>query len=116
MPGHAIAQPNSESIDNYLKAILALGGPQERLVAGKELAQHLCVAPTSVTNMLQKLAALPVSSVQYEIHRGVRLSAAGRKRALEIVRHHRLIETFLFEILAIIYLVKRMDGDTLRLP
>ncbi|MGA7524455.1 MAG: metal-dependent transcriptional regulator [Acidobacteriaceae bacterium] len=99
MPTRAKPQPNSESIDNYLKAILALGGSQERRVAGKELADHLHVAPASVTNMLQKLATLPEPPVLYEIHRGVRLSAAGRRRALEIVRHHRLIETFLFEFL-----------------
>ena len=99
MQGHAKAQTNSESVDNYLKAILALGGQQDRLVTGKELAEHLHVAPASVTNMLQKLAALPEPPVIYEMHRGVRLSAAGRKRALEVVRHHRLIETFLFEVL-----------------
>lgn len=99
MPPRAQPRPNSESIDNYLKAVLALGGQQERLVTGKELAQHLHVAPASVTNMLQKLAALPASPVLYEMRRGVRLSPAGRKRALEIVRHHRLIETFLFRLL-----------------
>jgi len=90
---------NTESIDNYLKAILALSGPRERLVAGKELADYLHVAPASVTNMLQKLAALPQPPVDYEMHRGVRLSGSGRRRALEIVRHHRLIETFLYEVL-----------------
>lgn len=99
MPVRAKAQPNTESIDNYLKAILALGGQQERLVTGKELAEHLHVAPASITNMLQKLAALPEPPVVYEMHRGVRLSTTGRKRALEILRHHRLIETFLFEVL-----------------
>lgn len=93
------AHPNSESVDNYLKAILALGGPEERRVSGKELADHLQVAPASVTNMLQKLAASQQPPVDYEMHRGVRLSPAGKKRALEIVRHHRLLETFLYEVL-----------------
>ena len=37
--------------------------------------------------------------VVYERHRGVQLSAAGKRRALEVVRHHRLLETFLYEIL-----------------
>jgi DtxR family Mn-dependent transcriptional regulator len=95
MPSRPQAHPNSESIDNYLKAILALGGAEERRVSGKELAEHLHVAPASVTNMLQKLAAAQEPPVDYEMHRGVRLSAAGKKRALEILRHHRLIETFL---------------------
>jgi DtxR family Mn-dependent transcriptional regulator len=91
--------PNSESVDNYLKAILALGGPEENRVASNALAQRLGVAPASVTNMLQKLAAGLPPLVEYERHRGVLLSDAGKRRALEVVRHHRLIETFLYEVL-----------------
>jgi len=90
---------NTESVDNYLKAILYLGGSEQRRVAIKELAGRLCVAPASVTNMLQKLAAALVPMVEYERRRGVQLSAAGRRRALEVLRHHRLIETFLYEVL-----------------
>jgi len=91
--------PNSESVDNYLKAILLLGGPEENRVASNALARRLAVAPASVTNMLQKLAASAPPLVEYERHRGVLLSSAGRKRAVEVVRHHRLIETFLYEVL-----------------
>lgn len=90
---------NTESVDNYLKAIFALGGPEEKRVTIKALSEHLSVAPPSVTNMLQKLAAAQVPMVRYERHRGVQLSKSGRKRALEIVRHHRLIETFLYRVL-----------------
>jgi DtxR family transcriptional regulator, Mn-dependent transcriptional regulator len=90
---------NSESVDNYLKAVLALGGPDENRVTSNALAQRLGVAPASVTNMLQKLAASSPQLVKYERHRGVVLSAAGKKRALEVVRHHRLLETFLYEVL-----------------
>jgi DtxR family transcriptional regulator, Mn-dependent transcriptional regulator len=91
--------PNSESVDNYLKAILLLSGPAENKVASNLLARTLGVAPASVTNMLQKLAATSPPLVEYERHRGVRLSPAGEKRALEVVRHHRLIETFLYQVL-----------------
>ena len=49
--------------------------------------------------MLQKLAARTIPLVDYEKHRGVQLSPAGKKRALEIIRHHRLIETFLHQVL-----------------
>ena len=63
------------------------------------LARRLAVAPASVTNMLQKLAAGSPPLVEYERHRGVLLSPAGEKRAVEVVRHHRLIETFLYEVL-----------------
>ena len=92
---------NTESVDNYLKAILALGGAgaEARRVPSKALADHLGVAPASVTNMLQKLASAEASPVLYERHRGVQLSAAGQRRALEVVRHHRLLETFLYEVL-----------------
>ena len=86
-------------MDNYLKAIFALGGPEEERVTSTALSERLGVAPASVTNMLQKLASSPTPFVEYESHRGVRLSAAGRRRALEILRHHRLIETFLYEVL-----------------
>src|SRR5579871_3960367 len=92
-------QASTESVDNYLKAILALGGAEESRVTITSLAQHLSVAPPSVTNMLQKLACAPVPLVKYERHHGVQLSRSGKKRALEILRHHRLIETFLYEVL-----------------
>src|ERR1039458_2512042 len=94
-------QPNktSESIDNYLKAILALGEPENGRVTGSALANRLGVAPASVTNMLQKLAASDKPLVEYERHRGVRLSEEGKRRALEVLRHHRLIETFLYKVL-----------------
>ncbi|HEY5056568.1 MAG TPA: metal-dependent transcriptional regulator [Acidobacteriaceae bacterium] len=106
---------NTESVDNYLKAILVLeeavlddaegtdmagkGRAAGTRVTVKALAEELQVAPASVTNMLQKLAGAAASPVEYERHRGVRLSRTGRRRALEVVRHHRLIETFLYEIL-----------------
>jgi len=89
----------SESVDDYLKAIYNLSGDGQRRVGSTELAQRLAVAPASITNMLQKLAAETRSPIDYERGKGVRLSATGRRRALEIVRHHRLIETFLYEVL-----------------
>jgi DtxR family Mn-dependent transcriptional regulator len=49
--------------------------------------------------MLQKLSVSPLPLVEYERHGGVQLSNAGRRRALEVVRHHRLIETFLYQVL-----------------
>lgn len=95
----ASPRKTSESVDDYLKAIFTLAGPEERRVGSKELADHLTLAPASVTNMLQRLGAATPRLVEYERHHGVRLSKLGRKRALEIVRHHRLIETFLFNVL-----------------
>jgi DtxR family Mn-dependent transcriptional regulator len=90
---------NTESVDNYLKAIFTLGGSAEERVTSTALAEHLGVAPASITNMLQKLAVCSPPLVEYELRRGVRLSPSGRRRAVEIVRHHRLLEAFLYEVL-----------------
>ncbi len=104
---------NTESVDDYLKAIYALGGEERRWVGGSELASRLQIAPASVTNMLQKLSSQPKSFVEYKRGEGVRLSSSGRRRALEIVRHHRLIETFLFEVLG--YSVEELHDEAERL-
>jgi len=104
---------SSESIDNYLKAILALSEGTDRRVQSKELAARLSVAPASITNMLQRLAAESRPLVEYERHKGVTLSPAGKKRALEIVRHHRLIETFLHRVLD--YPVDKVHDEAERL-
>jgi DtxR family Mn-dependent transcriptional regulator len=89
----------SEAIDDYLKAIFELSGREERQVASTEIALHLAITGASVTNMLQKLAAAEPPMVLYRKHYGVKLAKAGRRRALEIIRHHRLLETFLHQVL-----------------
>jgi len=89
----------TESVDDYLKAILELGGPAEERVTGNELARHLGIRAAPVTGMLQKLAAQKPPFVKYEKHHGVHLTAAGKMRALEILRHHRLLERFLHDFL-----------------
>jgi DtxR family transcriptional regulator, Mn-dependent transcriptional regulator len=89
----------SEAVDDYLKAIFQLSGKPERQVSSTEIAIHLTITAASVTNMLQKLAAQEPPLVAYKKHHGVKLSKAGKKRALEIIRHHRLIETFLHKVL-----------------
>src|SRR5271157_5677484 len=90
---------STEAVDNYLKAILELGGSQQERVTGNALAQQLGVRAASVTGMLQKLAAQKPPLVKYEKHHGARLTAAGRMRALEVLRHHRLLERFLHDFL-----------------
>lgn len=89
----------SEAVDDYLKAIYMLGGADSRAVASTDLARHLRITPASVTNMLQKLAGAKPPLVLYRKHHGACLSEAGNLRALEVVRHHRLIETFLHKVL-----------------
>jgi DtxR family Mn-dependent transcriptional regulator len=90
---------NTESVDDYLKAILEVSGPEEQRVTSNALAERLAVRPASVTGMLQKLAAQKPCFVKYEKHHGVVLTEAGRHRALEVLRHHRLLERFLHDVL-----------------
>lgn len=91
--------PTSAAVDGYLKAILELAGPDEQRVTSNALAERLGVRAASVTGMLQKLASQRPPLVVYEKHRGSRLSSAGKRRAWEIVRHHRLLELFLHNVL-----------------
>jgi DtxR family Mn-dependent transcriptional regulator len=98
-----IAKPHApattESVDDYLKAILELSGPTEQRVTSNALADHLDVRPASVTGMLQKLASQRPSFVKYEKHHGVVLTEMGKRRATEVLRHHRLLERFLHDVL-----------------
>lgn len=86
----------SRAMEDYLKAIYQFATDDER-VSTSNLAQQMDCAPASVTNMLQKLSELKL--VEYEPYQGVTLTEAGKKVALEILRHHRLIELYLAEVL-----------------
>jgi len=103
----------SESVDDYVKTIYMLSGDRLRQVGNTEIADQLHIAPASATNMLQRLAAAATPLIRYERHRGVTLTDQGRHRALEIVRHHRLIETFLFEVLH--YPIEELHDEAERL-
>ena len=89
---------HTQAIEDYLKAIYEIQETDDN-VSTTALAARLKVKPASVTGMIKKLANLNL--VVYEPYRGVVLSEAGRKAALEVVRHHRLIEVFLAEALGI---------------
>jgi DtxR family Mn-dependent transcriptional regulator len=84
----------TRAMEDYLKALFELGGDE---VKPRDLAQMLSVAPASVTNMLDKLAALRL--VSYQKYRGASLTRSGRNVALEVLRHHRLLETYLAQAL-----------------
>jgi len=85
----------SQNMQDYLKAILLLEKDGSALTT--DIAARLAVSPASVTSMMKKLNELKL--VRHEAYRGVTLTHAGRKIALEILRHHRLIETYLAEAL-----------------
>jgi DtxR family Mn-dependent transcriptional regulator len=88
----------TQSVEDYLKAIYELTIHEGRATTSK-LAEYLEVTPASVTGMVKKLAAIQPPLVEYRKHRGVSLTDYGKKAALETLRHHRLLELFLFEIL-----------------
>ncbi len=87
----------SEAIEDYAKAIYAISRRRQGPVQNGELAERLGVAPATATAMLKKLAGLGL--IEYEPYRGATLTPAGEKVALETIRHHRLIETYLAEAL-----------------
>jgi DtxR family Mn-dependent transcriptional regulator len=90
----------SEAIEDYAKAIYALqarsGGEP---VATNDLAERLGVTPASASSMVKKLAELGLAD--HAPYRGTRLSADGERLALEVLRHHRLLELYLAEHLGV---------------
>lgn len=84
----------SSAHEDYLKAIYLLMAEGTR-VNNSALAGHLDVSPASATNMVKKLAELAL--VEYEPYQSIALTEAGRRVALEVLRHHRLLELYLHE-------------------
>ncbi|HEU5143174.1 MAG TPA: metal-dependent transcriptional regulator [Solirubrobacterales bacterium] len=88
---------NTEAIEDYAKAIYALAAQREGPVLNGEVAQRLGVTPATATSMLKRLDEIGL--VEHTPYKGVTLTAAGEKVALEVIRHHRLIEAYLSEAL-----------------
>jgi DtxR family Mn-dependent transcriptional regulator len=94
-----VAEPAlTDAIQDYLKEIYKLqeGGGRVSVTA---LAREQHVAPGSASEMVKKLAALQL--VDHEPYRGVRLTEAGERVAVEVIRHHRLLELYLAETLGL---------------
>jgi DtxR family transcriptional regulator, Mn-dependent transcriptional regulator len=87
----------SAAIEDYSKAIFALESRSEEPVSTNALAERLGITPGSVSAMLKKLDELGLTT--HVPYRGVRLTDDGRRLALEVIRHHRLIESFLADAL-----------------
>ena len=86
----------THAVEDYLKAIYEISLEQGR-ASTTRLAAELGVMPASVTGMLQKLASMPSPLIDYKKHHGAALTANGERVALEILRHHRLLEMYLHE-------------------
>src|SRR5437588_9928318 len=90
-----MTEPISAPIQDYAKAVYALQERTGGAVSTNDLAERLGLTPGSVSAMVRKLADLGL--VEHERYHGVRLTDSGREVALEVLRHHRLIELFLAE-------------------
>jgi len=85
-------------IEDYLKTIYDLTSSNGRATTN-QIADRMGVTPASVTNMIQKLSSTEPPLLDYRKHRGVKLTPDGERVALEIIRHHRLLEMFLHQTL-----------------
>ena len=90
--------PLSDAIQHYLREVYKLGASGNR-VSTTALAREMGVAPASASAMVKKLAALDL--LEHEPYRGARLTPSGERVALEVIRHHRLLELYLAETLGV---------------
>ncbi|HEU4364466.1 MAG TPA: metal-dependent transcriptional regulator [Candidatus Krumholzibacteria bacterium] len=88
----------TQSMENYLKAIFEIAEHAER-ASTSSIADRMGIAPASVTAMVKKLADLKL--VTHEPYQGVQLTRIGEMAAVEVVRHHRLIEKYLADALGV---------------
>jgi DtxR family transcriptional regulator, Mn-dependent transcriptional regulator len=88
----------SESLQDYLKEIYKLEDENGR-ASTSAIAERLGVAPSSVTAVLKRLTSLGL--VEHKRYRGAVLTPAGNKVAIEVIRHHRLLEQYLAETLGL---------------
>jgi DtxR family Mn-dependent transcriptional regulator len=93
-----MAQALTDAIQDYLRAAYKLSSGAER-VTTTGLARAMQVSPASTSAMVKKLAALEL--VEHAPYRGITLTPAGERVALEVIRHHRLLELYLAETLGI---------------
>jgi len=91
---------DSKTVEDYLKTIYKLQSGGERAKTS-QVAHKLGVTAGTVTEMLKRLARRSPPLLTYKQHYGVRLTRHGRKRALDVIRRHRLLETFLQQTLGL---------------
>jgi DtxR family Mn-dependent transcriptional regulator len=90
--------PLSEAIQDYLKTIYKLQADAGHVTI-TAVAREQHVSPASASAMVKKLAALEL--IEHEPYRGSRLTDAGERVALEVIRHHRLLELYLAQTLGL---------------
>lgn len=103
---------NTPATEDYLRAIYELATPGG-WVSTSQIAAAMEVRPASVTGMIQKLATAEPPLLEYHKHHGVALTAEGRQAALEVLRHHRLLEVFLHDVLGFAWDAVHDEADRL---
>ena len=88
----------TQAVEDYLKSIYEITQDDGRASTNR-IAERMGVTPASVTGMLKRMAANEPPLLEYQKHHGVELTPEGEKAALEVIRHHRLLELFLHETL-----------------
>jgi DtxR family Mn-dependent transcriptional regulator len=107
-----MTEPLTQTIQDYLKTIYDLS-ESDGSASTTALAARLGIAPASVTGMIQRLAGINPPLLDYRKHQGVTLTPAGKRAALEVIRHHRLIETYLVETLGYAWDEVHAEADRL---
>jgi DtxR family Mn-dependent transcriptional regulator len=102
----------SDSVEDYLKVIYHLSEGERRVATGR-IADELGVSPASATDMVQRLSSEDPPLLEYQKHQGVALTEPGRLAALETIRHHRLLELFLHEVLGFSWDQVHAEADRL---
>lgn len=102
----------TQAIQDYLKTIYDIC-ESDGCAATSVLAGRMGISPASVTGMLQRLASGNSPLVDYRKHQGVTLTPLGKRAALEVIRHHRLIETYLVETLGYTWDEVHAEADKL---
>jgi DtxR family Mn-dependent transcriptional regulator len=93
----SVAAEISDAVQDYAKAIYSLSRRRDEPVSTSAIAARLGVSPASASAMVKRLSSLGL--VEHEPYQGVELTSAGERVALEVMRHHRLLELYLAEAL-----------------
>jgi len=106
----ATVAPTTTAVQDYLKAIYQLGGSRGG-VPTSALAERLRVSPASVSGMLRRLDEQGL--VSHKRYQGVRLTSRGAQQAIEMIRHHRLLELYLAKVVGMPWDKVHAEADAL---
>jgi DtxR family Mn-dependent transcriptional regulator len=99
MAAQETTAPRSQAVEDYAKAIYALERRESEPVSTNAIAERLGVTPASASGMVKRLGELGL--VEHQPYHGVSLTDDGRRVALEVMRHHRLLELYLVKTLGV---------------